>query len=106
MANEPEILEGEMQADAEHQQDHTKLGELMNGFDVAMPERGVRTDRQARQHVADDCGNAQPSGDQTCNQGEPQGDRHVCQDGEVHAFRDYAATQVSLRPSDSPYSVG
>jgi len=49
-----EVVQGEMQADAEHQQDHADLGEFCRHRGVGDKARRVRTDQHAGEEVADD----------------------------------------------------
>ena len=57
-------LKGEMQPDAEHQEDHAQLGQLLDGFDIAHKTRCKRPDHDARQQISHDGGQAQPAGNQ------------------------------------------
>ena len=49
-----QLLEVELQADAEHQQDDADLGELLGQRRVGDEARRVRPDEHAGQQVADD----------------------------------------------------
>ena len=58
-----QVLQVEMQADAEHEQDDAHLGELMGQVDIANEAGGVRPDEDAGQEIAHDR-EAQPLGQQ------------------------------------------
>ena len=60
-----QVLEREMQADAEHQQDDADLGELAGQGGIGGEARRERADHDARQHVAGQRLDAQPMGQQT-----------------------------------------
>ena len=49
-----QVLDVEVQPDAEHQQDHAELGELLGEPVVRDEARGEWSDRDAREQIADD----------------------------------------------------
>ena len=74
--NLPEILEGEVEPDAEHQQDDAELRELMDRRAVALIPRGERAEGHARQHVAHDRRQSDPPGEKPADQGIAERDRN------------------------------
>ena len=54
LAHGQQLLDMELQADAEHQEDHADLGELLGQARIGHESRGVRTDQRTGQQVADD----------------------------------------------------
>ena len=69
-----QILDREMQTDAEHQQDHANLGELPGESSIADESRREGADRDARQQVADDRRNAHQIGHQAEEQRQHKAD--------------------------------
>ncbi len=59
-----QVLQREMQADAEHQQDDADLGQLGSKRGIGLEARRVRTHQDAGQQIADQRLHAQPVGDQ------------------------------------------
>ena len=60
VADGEQVVEVEVQADAEHQQDDADLGELLGERGVADEAGGVRADRDAGEQIADDGREAEP----------------------------------------------
>ena len=83
-----QLLEMELQADAEHQQDDADLGQLFGERTVRDESRCVRPDQRAGQEVTDDCRESDAAGDvpeqerggQTSGDGENQIRRMHCTD--------------------------
>ena len=67
-----QILQGEVQAHAEHQQDDADLGEFGSEGRIGVEARRVGTDQDAGQQVADQRLYPQPLGDQAEHEGEHQ----------------------------------
>ncbi len=64
----PEVLEGEVQADAEHQHDHAELGELTDGVRIALEAGGERPEGHAGDEIADDGRQSDAPGEQAADQ--------------------------------------
>ena len=66
-----------MEADAEHQEDHAKLGQLTDRLEVPVKPRSERPERHSRDEVADDSGQPQPPRHHAADQrvGQRHGDR-------------------------------
>ncbi len=79
----PEIAEREVEPDAEHQEDHTEFGQLLNGADVAGNPRREGTERDASEKVADDGGQAKPPRDDAAGERVAQGQRDVDEERQV-----------------------
>ena len=77
-ANGQQLLDVELQADAEHQQDDADLGELLGEMLVRDEARRVRADQQPREEIADDGRQAEPMGQVASGQRrrETSGQRH------------------------------
>ncbi len=67
-----QVLQGEVQADAEHQQDDADLGEFGGQGGVGGEARRVGADHDAGEEVSDQGLNAQPLGNQSENESEHQ----------------------------------
>ena len=70
-----QILEVEVQADAEHQQDDADLGELLGQLAVGDEAGRVRPDDDAGEQVADDRREAEPLRDVAAKQARRRGRR-------------------------------
>ena len=67
IAHAPEVIEGKMQANSEHQKDHTKLGQLLDGLYIAHETRREWTNRNPCQKITDDRWKPDPAGDDPAN---------------------------------------
>ena len=67
-----QVLEREVQSDAEHQQDDADLGELLRERDVRDEAGRSRADEDSRQEVADERRELQPRGEQAQGEGQPE----------------------------------
>ena len=85
-ADGEQLAEREVHADAEHEEDHADLGELVGDRLVGDEARGEGADRDAGDQVADDGRHAQAAGDRTEQEGEPEapGDRRDERRGVFH----------------------
>ena len=81
IAHLPQVLEREMQAHAEHQEDHPQLGQLLDGLRIAHEPGRERADGDPRQQVADDGGQADAPGDH------PADERHHQRHGDIDQQR-------------------
>ena len=88
----PEVPEREVQADAEHQQDHAELGELTDGLRIAPESRRERPQRDARDEVADDRRQPDTPGQQAADQRVREDDADVYQERNVR----HGDTKISL----------
>jgi len=61
--------------DAEHEEDHTDLGELGRDRRIRAEARGERTDGDAGSEVADDRGKPQLGGEEAAKESRAEGDR-------------------------------
>ena len=73
-----QVADREVQADAEHQQDHADLGELAGEVGVGDEARRERADRDAGQQVADQRRQAQASREKPEAEREDEADRDQC----------------------------
>src|SRR5436190_22842911 len=64
-----------METDAEHKQDHADLGQLGGDLGIANHARGVRTDHDPRDDVADDGRKSEPFRDQSEQKRRAQAER-------------------------------
>ena len=71
-AHRQQVVEREVQADAEHQQHHADLGQLRGEADVGHEARRGRPDQHAGQQVADQRRQPQPRRDETEHQRQPE----------------------------------
>ena len=69
-----EVVVGELDADAEHQQDHADLGELESELRVRGEAGRERSDQDPGEQIADDRRETEPSGDERPDQGRGQSD--------------------------------
>ncbi len=84
----PEVPHVVVQSDAEHQQNHAELRQLMDGGEIASETGGERTQRDPCDEVPDDGRQADSSGDESANERVAQGDGEVDQEWEfVHGLR-------------------
>jgi hypothetical protein len=99
VAHLPEILEGEMEPDAEHQEDHAELGELTDCVRVADEAGRERPHGDTRQQVARDRWQPDAPGEQASNQGVAQGHGDVDQEREFmwHRLRS-VCSGILLQP--------
>ena len=74
-AHRQQVLDGEVQADAEHQQDHADFGELRGEAGVADEARREGPDGDAGQQIADDGRDPEQVGHQAEQQGKHKADR-------------------------------
>ena len=72
-AHRQQVVQREVQADAEHQQHHADLGELARELDVGDEAGRGRADDDAGDEVADQRRQLQPRGDEAHDQREAQG---------------------------------
>ena len=72
--NRDQVLEREVEPDAEHQEDDADLGELVGDLDVGDEARAVRADDDAGDEVADQRGEAEAVGDGAEDEGEHEAD--------------------------------
>ena len=72
-----QLVEVELQADAEHQQDDADFGELLGHVLIGDEARRVRADEEAGEQIADDRREAEPLGReaQQARRAEPAGQR-------------------------------
>ena len=80
-AHAPQVLQGEMEPHAEHQEDHAQLGQLGDGLDVAHEAGGVGPYGHAREQVAHDRGHPGQAGQEAADERRPQGDGDVREKG-------------------------
>ena len=79
----PQIAEREVEPDAEHQEDYTEFGQLLNGADVAGNPRREGTERDASEEVADDRGQAKPTSHNSPDERVAKGQRDVYEERQV-----------------------
>jgi hypothetical protein len=72
LAHRHQVLQREVQADPEHQQDHADLGQLRRQLLVGHIAGGERPDQHAGQQVADEHRQLQPVGDGAEHEGQSQ----------------------------------
>ena len=80
-AHPPQVLQGEVEADPEHQEDHAQLGQLGDGLHVAHEARRVGADGHARQQVAHDGGHAGQAGQEAAQERRSESDGDVGEKG-------------------------
>ena len=66
-----EVVEGKVQTDAEHQEHHADLSELVREIDIGDEARRGGTNDDARDQIAHQRGQLETSGDEAQDQGEP-----------------------------------
>ena len=76
-----------MRSNAEHQEDHPELGELMDGRFVAVEPRRERSERHAGHQIAHNGRQAETTGDEPPDQGVDERDRGVDQEWEFRHVR-------------------
>ena len=79
--NAQQILEREMEADAEHQQDHAELGELARKLGIGDNAGGERTRRDAGQQIANQRRHPEAIGDSAENECQHQTRHDRCDQG-------------------------
>ena len=78
VAHRHQVLDREVQADAEHQQDHADFRELVREARVADESRRERADADAGEQIADDGRDLEDVGHQTEQQCKHEADRQQC----------------------------
>ena len=97
-AHRQKIAQREMHADAEHQQDHTDLGQFVRDRLIADETRGGRAAGDAGDKIADQRRQAKLGGDETEDEGQPEADR---QQRDQRGVMDHSIVMAGVDPTTS-----